>query len=552
MSDKKEIIIIGSGIAGLSAGIYALRNGYDATIIESHDKTGGQLTAWMRECYTFDYCLQWLVGTRRGASNELWREIGAIQPANTEVIDHDIFHKVVDDERGEFILYRDAGRWEAYMKDLAPEDSGGIRRLCGMVRRADDFVDAWTFQSPPECRSYWDYCRAVVRSATFLPVFVRYRKSTCRELIEDLGLKNEKLRSFLGNMFGEADFPALGLIAVMGFQHAKNAGYLKGGSRRMARLVTDTYKSLGGELRLDTRVKEIIVERDTAKGVKLESGEEVLSDYVISACDGHTVLYEMLGGRYIPPATKQAYENWRLFDPLVMVSFGIDETVVSECHNTTYAKREKIDIGRTKVREYCITNRSMYDETFTPRGKTALLFYFDSPWTLWEDLTNEREYAKEKRAIEEKSTRLLEEKYPGISEHIETVDVATPRTEVRYTGVWKGAHEGFFPRMDASNDGLPMELDRLKNFWMIGQWLFPGGGLPPSAQSGRWVIQKLCKEDGRRFRHRAEEGCGDEPKENSWNESTLKVVCTILMTVLIVDYVVWSKVAAWGNVGGPA
>jgi phytoene dehydrogenase-like protein len=45
-----------------------------------------------------------------------------------------------------------------------------------------------------------------------------------------------------------------------------------------------------------------------------------------------------------------------------------------------------------------------------------------------------------------------------------------------------------------------MTLPKLENFYMIGQWLFPGGGLPPSALSGKWVFQIICKKDRKEFK----------------------------------------------------
>lgn len=63
---KQKILIIGGGVAGLTAGIYAQLNGYQATILEMHDKPGGQLIAWERQDYRFDYCLHWLVGSDHG------------------------------------------------------------------------------------------------------------------------------------------------------------------------------------------------------------------------------------------------------------------------------------------------------------------------------------------------------------------------------------------------------------------------------------------------------------------------------------------------------
>jgi phytoene dehydrogenase-like protein len=50
----KSIIIIGAGMAGLSAGIYARRNGYDVTLYESHFLPGGMCTAWQRQGFTFE------------------------------------------------------------------------------------------------------------------------------------------------------------------------------------------------------------------------------------------------------------------------------------------------------------------------------------------------------------------------------------------------------------------------------------------------------------------------------------------------------------------
>ena len=70
----KNLLIIGGGVAGLSAGIYAQKNGFQSTILEMHDRPGGQLTAWQRDGYWFDYCLHWLVGTDHGVYHDLWRE----------------------------------------------------------------------------------------------------------------------------------------------------------------------------------------------------------------------------------------------------------------------------------------------------------------------------------------------------------------------------------------------------------------------------------------------------------------------------------------------
>ena len=62
MAADRSIIIIGGGIAGL-AGCYGQMNGYQTQIFELHDKPGGLCTAWQRRGYTFDGCIEWLVGS---------------------------------------------------------------------------------------------------------------------------------------------------------------------------------------------------------------------------------------------------------------------------------------------------------------------------------------------------------------------------------------------------------------------------------------------------------------------------------------------------------
>jgi phytoene dehydrogenase-like protein len=117
---------------------------------------------------------------------------------------------------------------------------------------------------------------------------------------------------------------------------------------------------------------------------------------------------------------------------------------------------------------------------------------------LWESLEGE-EYKAEKLQIEKDAIALLEDEYPGISAFIEVIDVATPKTDVKYTGVKDGAYEGFMPSKENMMKSLKMKLPRLQNFYMAGQWLFPGGGIPPSAQSGKWAVQLICKKERQIF-----------------------------------------------------
>jgi len=140
-----------------------------------------------------------------------------------------------------------------------------------------------------------------------------------------------------------------------------------------------------------------------------------------------------------------------------------------------------------------------FDSTMAPEGKSVIVMRFDSPWELWKDITA-TEYKIEKEQIEKDAVAILEKRYPEITSSIEISDVATPVTNVKYTGVWKGSYEGFMPSSKNLMDNLNPAVPGLKKFYMAGQWLFPGGGLPPAGQSGKWAIQYICKEEGMHFK----------------------------------------------------
>ena len=80
------------------------------------------------------------------------------------------------------------------------------------------------------------------------------------------------------------------------------------------------------------------------------------------------------------------------------------------------------------------------------------------------------------------------------------VYVATPVTWNRYTGNWRGSFEGWLPTPRTMSLRMRKTLPGLYGFYMAGQWVQPGGGLPPAVMSARHVVQMICKEDSRRFK----------------------------------------------------
>ncbi len=489
----KKAVIIGGGVAGLSAGIYAAMNGFDTEILEMHSVAGGQCTAWDRKGYRFDYCLHWLVGTSKGAFHDIWRETNVIND-QTEIIDHDIHSRIIDNHGNEFIIYSNIDRWEQYLNTIAPEDSKAIGRMCNDLRKSALLKP---FALPPELRSPLDYIKVIPIMFPILKVVRKFGRLSCMEYFDRLNFKNERLKSVFYAMYGDRNFSALAFIFMLGWYNQKNAGYIKGGSYPLAQRMVEKFERVGGKISYKKRAEKIVVENNKAKGIILTDGTNIDADYVIGTADGYSTIYKMLEGNYVNKKIDFAYRNWELFTPLVQVSFGINKSIPSEAPiiiNVT----KGLKIGMTDLDYgFSVMNYS-YDDTMAPEGKTTIVMRYDSPWKLWENLAGE-DYENEKKQIEKDAVGCLKTIYPGIAAHIEVIDVATPLTGVRYTGVKDGAYEGFMPTKENMMKSLDMTLPKLQNFYMAGQWLFPGGGLPPSAQTGKWVVQLICKKEKRKF-----------------------------------------------------
>lgn len=111
-------------------------------------------------------------------------------------------------------------------------------------------------------------------------------------------------------------------------------------------------------------------------------------------------------------------------------------------------------------------------------------------------------YKEKKNQMARTVVELLDQRFPGISRQVEMVDVATPLTFERYTGNWKGSYEGWlltpqnsFTVMNRMSQTLP----GLQDFYVCGQWVEPGGGLPSGVMSGRRLVKAMCKQDRKKF-----------------------------------------------------
>ncbi len=493
----KSIIIIGAGISGLSAGCYGQMNGYDTQIFELHNLAGGLCTAWKRQGYTFDYCIHWLVGSSpKSGFNRIWQELGALQ--GRQIVNHEEFARIEGPNGKAFIVYTNLDRLEAHMKALAPGDSAVIEEMVAAIRRLSRMGMA-----PDKPRELYNLGDAL-KALTMLPQLGELRKWAAMPVADFAKRFTDPfLREAFALLFGLPDFPMLGMLFTLAGLHIGDSGYPVGGSLPFAQAIERRYLDLGGQVYYRSRVAKILVENDRAVGVQLADGSEHRADLVISAADGHATLFDMLDGKYLTDEIRGYYERLPIFSPLVYVSLGVARDLSAEPHSISWPLDEPLMVGNVAHTRMPLKHYG-YDPTMAPAGKSALVVMLPTDYDSWKQLGQDRAaYEAQKQRIAQDVIAILDRRFPGLREQVEVVDVATPLTTERYTGNWRGSFEGWLLTTETMQmtfgKGMSKTLPGLSNFYMIGQWVEPGGGLPPAASSGRNAIQLLCHYDKKPF-----------------------------------------------------
>jgi phytoene dehydrogenase-like protein len=508
---EKKAIIVGAGMAGLSAGCYLQMNGYDTEILEAHAIPGGLCTSWKRGEYTFDGCIHWLGGSGPGSAfYEMWSELVDLQAI--EFVDHDLRFDIElehhRDRHGDpvFHVYGDLDRLERYLLDVAPEDERVLKAFVASIRKLQRFSLPPLWDVAPEVRTL----RHNLRLLRYLP-FLPYLQKWSRVTNDDMAgrLQNPFLKEGFGQLFTGKTFSILGITMQLALFGRQSAGFPVGGSLAFARRIAERYTALGGQIHYRSRVAKILVETDQgrsrAKGVALENGETYDADLVISAADGHWTIFEALQGQYMDDSIQALYAGDRLerFESMILVSLGIDRSFEDAPHILRFPLNESLTLADGTRFERMEAHIYNYDPTLAPPNKTVVtVTLYTANDVYWTELREKDRaaYRAAKDALAREVIRRLDAKFGDLQEHIEVIDVSTPATFIRYTGNWHGSYQGWYPPADLlSGAGLPKTLPGLDDFYMAGQWVEPGGGLPPVALSGRNVAQIICRRDGKPF-----------------------------------------------------
>lgn len=478
----KSIVIVGGGLSGLAAGIYARASGFHTTVIEHNLALGGVCTSWRRGKYVVDGCIQWLTG---GPFDKLYGELGL--PVRLELRPIDELLRYRHAKAGiDLSFRRDLDGVARDLIALAPSDAEEISRL---MQSASTLTSIEPSIDAPELGDMQEALARVWDSRRAFGAFVHHRLPI--ETFLEKNIASPMLRKVLASLVPPGA-PAIFLVFMLGYL---GRGWLTrpiGGSGRFRDALADAYRELGGEVMLHSTVDEVLVDDGHARGVRLDDGTIVRSDVVISTASTPETILRLLGGRFGADDLRRRLREWKTFDPIAIVSFGIGARLEGVPAAMIVDDVEPFEVGgrandRLHVR--------VHDDEKGARSVVQAILSTDYEW--W--ATRGSGYIAAKEELADRVLVRLEEHLPRLGRSMEFSDVATPLTFFRNARSWRGAYEGFLPRADSFFGHVSKTLPGLGAFYMAGQWLEPGGGVPVALMSGRQAVQLVCNDLERPF-----------------------------------------------------
>jgi Phytoene dehydrogenase and related proteins len=489
----REIIIVGAGIAGLSAGIYAQQSGFDVTIYESHTIPGGASTSWRRKGYLFEGGIHWMIGTSpKPPLNRVWRELGALSD------DVAIYYKdpflTVDYEGQIGCLYRDVEKLRQHFIKLSPEDKNEIDKLCRDIKR---FMRVKMPVNDIKGVKVKEKASIQLSSVMkMLPAFSKmsfYAKQSVGEFARRF--KSPIIKALIENVTGP-EYSAIALIFNLAALASGDGGYPQGGSLAMAKRMAKYFESLGGKIHYSSRVTNVSVNNGICDGVII-NGEHLSADAVIVTLDTLVAIDRLFDIPINEPWVQRMRQSTKpMLNTFICLGIEADLSDLPEAIN--FIPHKPLSCGGVGLLYVSIYNYAGY-KGYAPDGCTAVTSIIPGDsYDYWRACLNNGTYEAEKKRLAENYIEILAEEFPRTKGKVAVWDIATPLTYERYLGSYKGSWMSIVGKGEKMED-YPSKPESIKNVYFASQRLRPPGGLSGAAETGRKAVQYLCRDTDTTF-----------------------------------------------------
>ncbi len=475
-----SIVIIGGGVSGLCAGIFALQKGFKVTIYEKHSTLGGNLTGWKRKGYNIDGCIHWLTGTNSNTSTyKLWQQVGAF--SSNDIIKQEVLFTSVYKNQT-ISLFRDTTKTLKQMLELSISDKDEIIDFISTVEKLKLVMGIG--------EKYCNKKANIFDFTSLIPKLIKYYNLNLFDLARKFN--NQTIRRLFTDFIG-GEYSSLAMLVTYATFSGGNGDTIKGGSQNMANNLVKKFTSLGGVYYTNSEVISASVNDKKVEYIQLASGEKVYSDYFIATGDIRFIFSNLLKVK-MPSKLERWQNNFKVFSS-VNVSLVVDKNLVNFKGDIALPIPQKyqkiIGASRIKLKEYS------FDNTFIKNGKVLIqsITFVDKKRANYfiQLKKSERKYKEVKTLFASAIIKSIEEIFPNMKDQISLIDVCTPATYYRYTGNSNGSYMSYVFPKKVLPINCSSKVKGISNFLVASQYLSPTGGLPIALGMASKVVKDIYK-----------------------------------------------------------
>ncbi|PZX55568.1 FAD-dependent oxidoreductase [Algoriphagus chordae] len=494
MSKEFDVIIIGGGLGGLTAGATLSKQGKKVLLLEQHYIAGGCATTFKRKEFILEVGLHELDGLYEKDSKQ------------------DIFKFLEVDKHVEFVQIPELFRLKGNGIDFThphgqeaaalaliekfPNEEKGIRSCL-------EFMDKVFTEIPKFPRERWVQLLLYPMLPLLYPNTVKAAKTNLGDWL-DKHIADDELKIIMQAMllYYHDDPYSMSMTYFSAAQASYIGGggyFVKGGSQNLSNYLKSVIEQSGGQVLLGKKASEIITKDGKAIGVKFkdnfnEAAPETSQFAQAIIANAAVPLVKDL----LPPAESEKLgkkiDALEKYCALLTVYIGFKKEVkdLGNKHYSTFVVGDDVktlhdikanNLGDWKNRNFVFVDYSQVDSKLAPQGKSVGVICAADYLTDWDKLDKEA-YASRKEEVAQILFKRLEKEIPGICEQIEYYEVGTSKTVQRYTLNPGGTPYGFAQTPKQSGMGrLPLKSP-IKNLYFAGAWSMPGGGFTGAIISG--------------------------------------------------------------------
>lgn len=437
IADAYDVVVIGSGLGGLTAANILGRAGHRVLLLEQHYKLGGLATWFLRPRGSiFDISLHGFPYGMVKSCRRYW---------SREIADHIVQLKNIRFDNPMFSLTTTYNR----------EDF--TRLLIDRFDVAPDTVQAF-FDAARGMNFYDDQS---ITTGQLFEKFFPGRQDVVRLLMEPIVYAN-------GSTLED---PAITYGIVFSNFMSKGVFIFEGGTDYLVQLMKKEMLANGVDIRIRANVDQILVERDRIAGVVV-NGRTVRAKTIVSNANLKSTIFNMVGEKHFESTFVDDAQAVRLNNSSTQVYMAfkpgeeIDESTGDLLFSST-AEEFRTDLLLSPD----ITSRTFsfyYPRTRPHRDpRYFVVSSTNANFSDWADLSKD-EYEECKRDLIETTLDALEKYVPNCRERIDHVEAATPITFEHYTKHAAGASFGTKFEGLAVSRALPQQIDGLYHAGSVG------------------------------------------------------------------------------------